>query len=92
MNQNSLEAYECCDRNPLRAQCYRNVCEANDGLTVDECRAMNGDSGTNSTYAARFSDLAKAGRIVARGRRRTRSGCMANVYYPAEQFAAAGAA
>lgn len=85
--QNSLEAYYSRDRNPMRRYIYKLILESDDGLTVDECRIVGGDTEfASSSYSARVSELRKAGVIAPHGRRLTRSGCWADVNYAIEKL------
>lgn len=81
MNENSIAAYHKVDRNAQRKHIYALIRDAEDGLTSDDCRCLLGDPPAHSTVSARFSDLRKDGLIVARKKRPTRSGCLADVFY-----------
>ncbi|MCA1452171.1 hypothetical protein I6F35_02940 [Bradyrhizobium sp. BRP22] len=51
------------------------------GLTCDEAEILLGMR--HQTCSARFSDMKRKGWLVTRGKRRTRSGCSADVHFEA---------
>lgn len=63
----------------LREAVYHQIKESGEyGRTVDEYCAMWDE--TPNAISGRFSELARDGRIVKIGRRKTRSGCSASVW------------
>lgn len=78
MNNYSLVAYERTDRRQQRERVYRAICEAADGLTVDELAEQWGVQ--RHTLAPRFSELKAKGRIHVIGQRPTPTGAMAGAY------------
>lgn len=63
----------------LRQWVFDIIAAAPEGMTSDEVEVKTGLP--HQTCSARFTELKKAGRIVARGSRPTRSGRMAAVYF-----------
>lgn len=82
-NDNSREAFEACNAKVQRERVHAAIAAAGDaGLTVDELSAR-WEVPPNS-ISGRFSELKRAGRIAACGRRPTRSGSTATAYLDME--------